>query len=77
MNDIEAHMYPKRRAHCHAFKARHFTEYESCRLSQFIAFFIDQETKPSRALCKLTLFYSVKNIEVLCFYLLSVLCITL
>ena len=48
--DIEAHICPSERAYCHAFKAQHFTLYGSCCLSQFIAFFIVQETKLSRVL---------------------------
>ena len=39
-NDIETHIYPSKRVYCHAFKTQHFTLYESCCLSQFIAFFL-------------------------------------
>ena len=66
--DIEAYIYPSRKVYCHAFKTQHFALYRSCCLSQFIAFFIDQETKLSRALF-FSLFYryrysnpSVKNL---------------
>ena len=57
--DIEAHICPSKRAYCHAFKTQHFALYESCCLSQFIAFFIDQETKLSRALF-FSLFYRLR-----------------
>ena len=50
ITDIESLYIPLKRVCCHAFKVWYFAEYRSYHLSQFIAFFIDQETKLSRVL---------------------------